>query len=107
MRGASPSRSPAEGSELVVGENVEGQPEAAVQFVLPLLRQTAGADHETALEIATGNELLHQQAGHDGLAGAGIVRQQERSGWRGSMASYTCPLRILVLRDKSSNNMAS
>ena len=43
MRGASPSRSPAEGSiHLVVGENVEGQPKAAVQFVLPLLGQAAG-----------------------------------------------------------------
>ena len=48
-----------------------------MQLVLPLLRQTAKADHEAALEIATGDEFLHQEPSHDGLAGAGIVRQQE------------------------------
>ena len=35
--------------ELVVGEDLEGQMEAAVQLVLPLLGQAAGADDEAAL----------------------------------------------------------
>jgi hypothetical protein len=35
--------------ELVVGENLEGQMEAPVEFVLPLLGQAAGADDQAAL----------------------------------------------------------
>ena len=63
--------------QLVVGEDVEGQAEAAVELVLPLLHQAAGADHEAALQIPARDQLLDEQAGHDRLAGAGVVGQQE------------------------------
>ena len=63
--------------ELVVGEDLEGQVEAAVELVLPLLGQAARADDQAALQVAAGDQLLDEQAGHDGLAGAGVVGQQE------------------------------
>jgi hypothetical protein len=63
--------------ELVVGENLEGQVKAPVEFVLPLFGQAAGADDQAALQVAAGDQFLDQQAGHDGLAGAGVVRQQK------------------------------
>lgn len=40
------------GFEFVIGKDLERQVEAAVHFILPLLSQAAGADDETALEIA-------------------------------------------------------
>jgi hypothetical protein len=73
--------------ELVVGENLEGQVEATVEFVLPLFGQAAGADDQAALQVATGDQFLDQQAGHDGLAGAGSSASRKRSGWRGSIVS--------------------
>ena len=62
---------------LVVGEDLEVQVEALVQLILPLLGQAAGTHHQTALQVAAGDQFLHQQSGHDRLAGAGIVGQQE------------------------------
>ena len=59
------------------GENLERQVEAGAQFVLPLLGQAARAHHQTPPQIAAHDEFLHQQASHDGLAGAGIVGEQE------------------------------
>ena len=38
--------------EFVVGKNVEGQAEAPVKFVLPLLSKTRGADDEASLQVA-------------------------------------------------------
>ena len=67
----------ARGFELVVGEDLEGQLEPAVELVLPLLGQAAGADDQAALEIAPGDQLLDQQPGHDRLAGARVVGEQE------------------------------
>ena len=63
--------------QLVVGQDVEGQIEAAVELVLPLLHEAAGADHEAALQVAARDQLLDEQPGHDRLAGAGVVGQQE------------------------------
>ena len=65
------------GFELVVGQDLEGKMETAVELVLPLLGEAAGADDEAALQVAAGDQLLDEQAGHDGLAGAGVVGQQE------------------------------
>ena len=62
---------------LVVGEDLEVQVEALVQLVLPLFGQAAGAHHQAALQVAAGDQLLHQQAGHDRLASTGIVGQQK------------------------------
>ena len=44
--------------QLVVGENLERQMEAAVEFVLPLLGEAAGADDEAPLQVAAGDQLL-------------------------------------------------
>ena len=67
----------ARGLELVVGEDLERQVEAAVELVLPLLGQAARADDEATLQIAARDQLLDQQPGHDRLAGAGVVGEQE------------------------------
>ena len=69
--------------ELVVGEDLEWQVEALEELVLPLLGEAAGADHQAALQVAAGDQLLHQQAGHDGLAGARVVGEQEPQGLPG------------------------
>ncbi len=63
--------------ELVVGQDLERQMEAPIELVLPLLSQAARADHEAALQVAAGNQLLHQEPGHDRLARARVVGQQE------------------------------
>ena len=65
------------GLELVVGQDLERQVEAAVELVLPLLGQAAGADDQAALQVAAGDQLLDEQARHDRLAGAGVVGEQE------------------------------
>jgi len=49
--------------------------ESSAQLVLPLLGEAAGADDEAALEIAASDQFLDEEAGHDRLAGAGIVRE--------------------------------
>jgi hypothetical protein len=46
------------GLELGVGQDLEGQVKTAVQLVLPLLGQAAGTDHQAALEVTAGDELL-------------------------------------------------
>ena len=63
--------------ELVVGQDVEREVEAAVELVLPLLDQASRADHQAALQVAARDQLLDQQPGHDRLAGAGVVGEQE------------------------------
>ena len=50
---------------------------APVQLILPLLNQAAGADDQAAPEVTAGNQLLDQQARHDGLASSRIISQQE------------------------------
>ena len=65
------------GFELVVGEDLEGQLESPEELILPLFGERAGADDEAALEVAAGDQLFDEQAGHDGLAGAGIVGKEE------------------------------
>ena len=65
------------GFDLIAGQKVEAQAELLGHFVLPLLDQAARRDDQAALEIAADQQLLDQQPGHDRLAGAGIVGQQE------------------------------
>jgi hypothetical protein len=69
--------------QLVVGQDLEGQMEPPRQLVLPLLGEAARADDEAALEVAPGDQLLHQEAGHDRLPGARVVGQQEAQGLAG------------------------
>ena len=65
------------GFELVVGEDFEGELEAAVELILPLFGEAAGTDDEAALEVAASDQLLDEEPGHDGLAGAGVVGEEE------------------------------
>ena len=39
--------------------------------------EVGGGDDEHTLDQAADLQLLDQQAGHDGLAGAGVISQQE------------------------------
>jgi len=48
-----------------------------MQFFLPLLDQAPERDDQAPGDVAAEHELLDVQAGHDGLAGAGVVGQQE------------------------------
>ena len=61
--------------EFIVRENFEGKLEAAVEFVLPLLCQTAGTYDKTTLQIASCNQFLDEQTRHDGFSRTRIVGQ--------------------------------
>ena len=61
----------------VAAEDLEAQAELLLQFVLPLVGEATGRDDEAALQVAAEQQLLDEQAGHDGLARAGIVGEQE------------------------------
>ncbi len=61
----------------LAGQDVEAQLELEPQFVLPLVGQVAGHADQAALHVAADHQLLDEQAGHDRLAGAGVVGQQE------------------------------
>ncbi len=74
------------GFEPVVSENLEGQMEAVVELVLPLLGEAARADDETALQVPAAISSLIRGP-HDRFAGARSSASRKRSGWRGSMAS--------------------
>ena len=65
------------GLQLVVRHDLERQVEPAAQLVLPLLGKAPGADDEAALQVAARDQLLDEEAGHDRLAGAGVVGEQE------------------------------
>src|SRR5690606_12108778 len=63
--------------KLVVGQDLERQIKPSVQLVLPLLSKTAGAHDKATLQVAASDQLLDQQARHDGLARAWVICQQE------------------------------
>ena len=67
----------ARGLDHVAGEDVEFEIEFLTKLVLPLLDEAARRDDQAALQVAAGDQLLDEQTGHDRLAGAGIVREQE------------------------------
>ena len=58
-------------------EDLEREPELQIQLVLPLLDQAAGGDDQAALDVLAEDQLLDVQAGHDRLAGARVVGEQE------------------------------
>ena len=58
-------------------DDVERFAKPAEQFVLPLDRQRRRAQDQHAVDGLAELHLLDEQAGHDGLARAGVVRQQE------------------------------
>jgi len=68
------------GFKTVIGEDLEAQMEFLEELVLPLFRKTSGADDKTAPEVSACKELLDEEAGHDGLARAGVVRKDVAQG---------------------------
>ncbi len=65
------------GFKLVVRHDLERQMKPAVQFVLPLLGEIARTDDEAMLQVAAGDQLLHEQPGHDRLAGTWVIGKKE------------------------------
>ena len=69
----------AAGDQVAV-EDGEIELEFVAQFVLPLLAEAAGRADQAAFDIAAQAHLADEQAGHDGFASAGVVRQQVAQG---------------------------
>jgi hypothetical protein len=65
------------GFKLIVGEDFERKLESLKEFVLPLLCEIAGAYDHAAVQVAADQEFLDEQPGHNGFAGAGVIRQKE------------------------------
>ena len=63
--------------EVLLRDNLELQPELVEQLLLPLDGETARSDHHAPLQCAPDDHLLDVEAGHDRLAGPGIVGEQE------------------------------
>ena len=63
--------------DLVAREDVEGEAELLRHLVLPLLDETARRDDQAALQVATDQQFLDEEPGHDRFAGAGVVGEQE------------------------------
>ena len=74
------------GLDHVPGEDLEVEAELLPQLVLPLLDQAAGGDDQAALDVAADHQLLAEQPGHDRLARAGVVGQEEAQGLAGSIS---------------------
>ena len=54
--------------------------EQGAQFPLPIAHQAGRRHDEHPPDAAAAQHLPHRQAGHDGLAGAGVIGQQEADG---------------------------
>ena len=65
------------GFDHVAAEDVELEGEFLAEFVLPLLDQAARRDDEATFEIASRDQLLHQQPGHDGLTSARVIGEEK------------------------------
>jgi hypothetical protein len=77
----------------IVSQNVKGQLEPLVELVLPLLDQIAWAHNKTPANVSTDHQLLDEKTGHNSLAGAGIVGEDETK-WlpHKQLAIYGCDL---------------
>ena len=69
------------GFKLVVGQDLEGELEAPVELILPLLSKAAWADHEAATQVARpdlcGSELRTYEVGSQpGLPPPGVVERR-------------------------------
>ena len=53
------------------------QPEEGAQLALPVADETGRRDDQHPADAAAEQHLPHVEAGHDGLAGAGVVGEQE------------------------------
>ena len=65
------------GAEDVAADDFEVLAELVLHLALPLEGEVGRRDDEGALHQAADLQLLDEQAGHDGLAGAGVVGEQE------------------------------
>ena len=65
------------GVDQLVGQQVEPESELEEQFVLPLLDQSAGGDDQALPDVVAQQQFLDVEPGHDRLAGAGVVGEQE------------------------------
>lgn len=63
--------------EHVAGDDLEGQPELVGEFVLPLRGEAAWRDDQDALGVAADHQLLQVEPGHDRLAGAWVIGEEE------------------------------
>ena len=59
------------------GEQFEPQAELLKQFLLPLLHQAPGGDHQAPGQVTAQHQLLDVEPGHDRLAGSRVVGEQE------------------------------
>ena len=75
------------GVQLVVGQDLEGEVEAPVSSSCHCSARLPGHTTRQRRRSPRAIWLLHEQAGHDRLAGAGVGGEQKRSGWRGSIVS--------------------
>lgn len=60
---------------LFAREQREAEAELLVHFILPLFDQTARGDDKHPPGIGPHQKFTDKQAGHDGLAGTGIIRE--------------------------------
>ncbi len=63
--------------DAVAGQEGEVEVELLGELRLPLLDEAAGRDDEAATQVAADDELADEEPGHDRLAGAGVVGEQE------------------------------
>jgi len=57
--------------------HLECRPELLIKLALPLEGEVGRTDDQDALGQAAQLKLADQQAGHNGLAGAGVIGQQK------------------------------
>ena len=79
------------GVDQLVGQQVEPQAELEEQFVLPLFDQAAGGDDQALPHVVAEQQLFDVEAGHDGLAGAGVVCEEESQRGAGEKLSVDGP----------------
>ena len=65
------------GARLGAADDTEGQAEEGAHLPLPVADQAGRGHDEHAPQEPAGQHLAHVQTGHDRLAGAGVVGQQE------------------------------
>jgi len=70
------------GAEDVATDDFEVLAELVLHFALPLEGETGRRDDESALDQAPNLQLLDEQAGHDRLASAGVIGQEEADAWQ-------------------------
>jgi len=61
----------------LTAEDFEAQVELLAEFLAPLLHEPAGSDDDCSLAVRAQDQLLQIEPGHDRLACAGVVGQQE------------------------------